>query len=256
MVRHPWDQTLGAPCHVPGVSAAGARAADGARWIAAHPRFLCPVRALRPVLRGQCLDALAPGGPRKALSCAEEPPDRATGQAEHATPCAALRPRGGRLGQGAVCRACPGLGRCRPLHASQRHRAPPSPCGGGRPGALCLPSSSSGQSRADAAARRCRMSPPLPVAGVASRLQASPAFWLARHPVQGARPAPLPGTAGPARRATPTPPQAGAAEEAREHGNRPHAMAAVGRQAPRAAPAVSRLEARCQPGSTPRAAAR
>jgi hypothetical protein len=80
MVLHTWDQTWGAHCHVPCLIAAGARAADGARWIAAKPRFLFPVRAWSTVLRGTCLDALAQGGPRQARSCAEAPPDRATTQ--------------------------------------------------------------------------------------------------------------------------------------------------------------------------------
>jgi hypothetical protein len=39
-----------------------------------------PVRAWSPVLRGQCLDALAHGGPLKALSFAAKPTDRAMTQ--------------------------------------------------------------------------------------------------------------------------------------------------------------------------------
>ena len=37
MVLHPWDQTLGAHCHVHCLMAAGALAANGARWIDADP---------------------------------------------------------------------------------------------------------------------------------------------------------------------------------------------------------------------------
>ena len=59
MVLHTWDQTLGAHFHVHCVIAAGALAANGERWIAADPRFLFPVRALRTVLRGKFCAALA-----------------------------------------------------------------------------------------------------------------------------------------------------------------------------------------------------
>jgi Putative transposase len=59
MVWHTWDQTLGAHCHVHCVSAAGALASNGARWSAAAPRCLFPVRALSTVLRGTCCAALA-----------------------------------------------------------------------------------------------------------------------------------------------------------------------------------------------------
>ena len=70
LVRHPWAQTLGAPCHVHGVSAAGARSATGARGLDAEPRFLCPGRALSPVLRGQCGEALAQAGSTGVLPLA------------------------------------------------------------------------------------------------------------------------------------------------------------------------------------------
>jgi len=80
MVLHTWDQTLGAHSHVHCVIAAGALAADGEHWIDANPRFLFPVRALSTVFRGKFLDARAQGGPFKALSCPEEPTDRAATQ--------------------------------------------------------------------------------------------------------------------------------------------------------------------------------
>jgi Putative transposase len=57
-----WAQTWGAHCHGHCRRAAGARSANGPRWIAAAPRCLLPGRALRPVLRGQCCAALLPGG--------------------------------------------------------------------------------------------------------------------------------------------------------------------------------------------------
>jgi len=73
MVLHPWDQTLGAHCHVHGLLAAGALAANGARWMAADPRFLCPVRALSTVLRGKCGEALAHLGSTGAVPRVEGP---------------------------------------------------------------------------------------------------------------------------------------------------------------------------------------
>jgi hypothetical protein len=74
MVLHTWDQTLGAHCHVHGRMAAGALAANGVRWREADPRFLCPVRALSPVFRGKCCEALARLWTTGALPCPEEPP--------------------------------------------------------------------------------------------------------------------------------------------------------------------------------------
>jgi Transposase zinc-binding domain/Putative transposase len=62
MVLHPWDQTLGAHFPVHCIMAAGALVADGTRWLEAAPRFLCPVRALSPVLRGKFCEALLQGG--------------------------------------------------------------------------------------------------------------------------------------------------------------------------------------------------
>ena len=74
MVLHTWDQTLGAHCHVHCLMAAGALAAHGVRWIEAAPRCLFPVRALRPVCRGKCCEALARLWTTGALPCPEEPP--------------------------------------------------------------------------------------------------------------------------------------------------------------------------------------
>jgi Putative transposase len=51
--------------------AAGALAANGARWIAAAPRFLVPGRALRTVLRGKCGAARAQGGSSGAVPLPE-----------------------------------------------------------------------------------------------------------------------------------------------------------------------------------------
>jgi hypothetical protein len=62
MVLHTWDQTLGAHFHVHCLMAAGALAANGARWIDVDPRFLFPVRALSTVFRGKFCAALAQGG--------------------------------------------------------------------------------------------------------------------------------------------------------------------------------------------------
>ena len=67
MVLHPWDQTLGAHCHVHGLMAAGALASTGERWMEADPRFLLPVRALRTVFRGTCCAALAHGSTPAAV---------------------------------------------------------------------------------------------------------------------------------------------------------------------------------------------
>jgi hypothetical protein len=77
MVRHTWDQTLGAHFHVHCIMAAGALAADGTRWIEADPRFLFPVRALSTVFRGKFCAALAQGGPT-ATPRVEGPPGLGT----------------------------------------------------------------------------------------------------------------------------------------------------------------------------------
>jgi hypothetical protein len=77
MVRHTWDQNLGAHFHVHCIMAAGALAADGTRWIEADPRFLFPVRALSTVFRGKFCAALAQGGPT-ATPRVEGPPGLGT----------------------------------------------------------------------------------------------------------------------------------------------------------------------------------
>jgi hypothetical protein len=74
MVLHTWEQTVGAHVHVHGVIAAGALSANGERWLEADSRFLCPVRALSPVLRGKCCEALARLWTTGALPCPAEPP--------------------------------------------------------------------------------------------------------------------------------------------------------------------------------------
>ena len=59
MVLPTWDQTLGAHFHVHCRMAAGALAANGARWIDADPRVRFPGRALSTVFRGKFGAALA-----------------------------------------------------------------------------------------------------------------------------------------------------------------------------------------------------
>jgi hypothetical protein len=71
MVLPTWAQTLGAHGHVHGVIAAGALSSTGERWMEADSRFLFPVRALRPVLRGTCCEALAQATSTGALASAE-----------------------------------------------------------------------------------------------------------------------------------------------------------------------------------------
>ena len=73
MVLHTWDQTLGAHFHVHCLMAAGALAANGARWIDADPRFLFPVRALSTVFRGKFCAALAHACSTGAVPIAEGP---------------------------------------------------------------------------------------------------------------------------------------------------------------------------------------
>jgi len=94
MVLHPWDQTLGAHVPVHCLMAAGARSANGTRGIDADPRFLLPVRALRPVLRGKCCEALARGGSSGAARLVAGPP--ALGTPEDVAPLRAqLYPKAG-----------------------------------------------------------------------------------------------------------------------------------------------------------------
>jgi hypothetical protein len=73
MVLHTWDQTLEAHFHGHCIMAAGALAANGARWIEADPRFLLPVRALSTVFRGKFCAALAHACSTGAVPLAEGP---------------------------------------------------------------------------------------------------------------------------------------------------------------------------------------
>src|SRR2546428_2461491 len=57
-ILHTWGQNLFQHIHLHCVVTGGALAPDGARWIAAPPGFLFPVRALAKVFRGKYLDAL------------------------------------------------------------------------------------------------------------------------------------------------------------------------------------------------------
>ena len=86
MGLHTWDQTWGAHCHGHCLMAAGALAANGVLWSEAEPRFLLPVRALSPVLRGKFCAALARVGSTGAVPLAEAP--TAKGPSED---CAQLR---------------------------------------------------------------------------------------------------------------------------------------------------------------------
>jgi Putative transposase/Transposase zinc-binding domain len=58
MVLHTWDQQLRPHFHLHCVIPGGVLSFDGERWLAAHPRFLFPVRALSKVFRGKFLDGL------------------------------------------------------------------------------------------------------------------------------------------------------------------------------------------------------
>src|SRR5712691_1399183 len=57
-ILHTWGQNLSQHLHLHCVVTGGALAQDGARWIAAPPGFLFPVRALAKVFRGKYLGAL------------------------------------------------------------------------------------------------------------------------------------------------------------------------------------------------------
>src|SRR5881296_22170 len=57
-ILHTWGQNLSQHLHLHCVVPGGALAQDGARWIAAPPGFLFPVRALARVFRGKYLQAL------------------------------------------------------------------------------------------------------------------------------------------------------------------------------------------------------
>ncbi|MGH7311655.1 MAG: IS91 family transposase [Candidatus Rokuibacteriota bacterium] len=57
-ILHTWGQNLSQHLHLHCVVSGGALTQDGARWIAAPPGFLFPVRALARVFRGKYLQAL------------------------------------------------------------------------------------------------------------------------------------------------------------------------------------------------------
>src|SRR6266581_2716986 len=57
-ILHTWGQNLSQHLHLHCVVTGGALTQDGARWIAAPPGFLFPVRALAKVFRGKYLQAL------------------------------------------------------------------------------------------------------------------------------------------------------------------------------------------------------
>jgi hypothetical protein len=52
-VLHTWSQTLSDHYHLHCIVTGGGLTADGARWVASHPRFLFPVAALSQVFRGK-----------------------------------------------------------------------------------------------------------------------------------------------------------------------------------------------------------
>ena len=66
-ILHTWGQNLSQHLHLHCVVTGGALAPDGARWIAAPPGFLYPVRALAAVFRGKYLDALRRASAKGAL---------------------------------------------------------------------------------------------------------------------------------------------------------------------------------------------
>ena len=57
-ILHTWGQNLSQHLHLHCVVSGGALTQDGARWLAAPPGFLFPVRALARVFRGKYLQAL------------------------------------------------------------------------------------------------------------------------------------------------------------------------------------------------------
>jgi hypothetical protein len=59
MVLHTWDQQLRPHFHVHVLTASGALAKDGSRWIAGGSKYMFNVRALSKVFRGKYLDGLA-----------------------------------------------------------------------------------------------------------------------------------------------------------------------------------------------------
>jgi hypothetical protein len=69
-ILHTWGQNLSQHLHLHCVVPGGALAPDGARWIAAPPGFLFPVRALARVFRGKYLQALHRAFTTGQLRCA------------------------------------------------------------------------------------------------------------------------------------------------------------------------------------------
>jgi len=55
---HTWDQTLGYHIHLHCLIPAGMLSTDRSRWIPLGARYLFPVKALSPVFRAKCIDAL------------------------------------------------------------------------------------------------------------------------------------------------------------------------------------------------------
>jgi hypothetical protein len=70
---HTWGQTLSQHLHLHCVVTGGALARDGARFLAARPGFLFPVRALSRVFRGKYLDGLRHAFDAGAFSFAGQP---------------------------------------------------------------------------------------------------------------------------------------------------------------------------------------
>ncbi len=57
-ILHTWGQNLAPHIHLHCLVTGGALATDGSQWIASHPRYLFPVRALSPVFRAKFLAGL------------------------------------------------------------------------------------------------------------------------------------------------------------------------------------------------------
>jgi hypothetical protein len=104
-VLHTWGQTLTQHVHLHCLVTGGALAPDGTRWIAAHPSFLFPVRALAQVFRGCYLARLQ-------RACARGQRHFTGGIAALAEPAASTRGLpscGSRPGSSTANRPSPGL---------------------------------------------------------------------------------------------------------------------------------------------------
>ena len=259
MVLHTWDQTLGAHFHVHCIIAAGALAADGARWIEADPRFLFPVRALSTVFRGKFCAALAQAGstaaaPRmEGLPALGTPEDFEQLRAQLYAKEWVVYAKAPLAGPAHVLDY---VGRYTHRVAIANHRILDVRDGwvrfayrnrrqGNRVQTMTLD--------ADEFIRRFLLHV-LPRGFMRLRHYG---FLANRHKARTLRR--CRDTAGPARRSTSTQPKERGAVDARGHGDRPHAMSALWRQATRTAPAaaLSRhpLRAKACPGS-PRALTR